>query len=139
MVRYSLAHARWNTSKSSLALKLLASLVLGLSGIGALEIASSGTAWATPSMPPTAGTWYVEDVNTTTAYNTGCSHADYANQVGTGGLVILDFGAQVNSSTNVEINNNLISDSQIQSMVVAYAQGYYNCSLGNSVSVAVGT
>ncbi|MHB8344839.1 MAG: hypothetical protein ACYDED_11420 [Ferrimicrobium sp.] len=79
-------------------------------------------------------------MNTTTAYDTGCSHADYANQVGTGGLVILDFGAQVNSSTNIEVfSSNLVSDSQIQSMVVAYAQGYYNCSLGNPVSIAVGT
>lgn len=80
-------------------LKVLATITLISSSIGIISLFGSGVASATPAMPPTMSSWYVEDVNTSTAYNTGCVHAQFANSVGTGGTVILDFGGQVNSST----------------------------------------
>ncbi len=139
MVQSRSAEVHLRNLKKSTGFKVLAAITLVSSSIGIISLLGSGVASATPAMPPTMSSWYVEDVNTSTAYNTGCAHAQFANSVGTGGTVILDFGGQVNSSTLEEINGLQVSDSQVQSMVVAYANGYYNCSNGAVVDLAIGT
>ncbi len=122
MVQSWRAEIHLRNLKKSTGFKVLAAVTLNSSSIGIISLLGSGVASATPAIPPTMSSWYVEDVNTSTAYNTGCAHTQFANSVGMRGTVILDFGGQVNSSTLEEINGLQVSDSQVQSMVVAGAE-----------------
>jgi hypothetical protein len=52
---------------------------------------------------------------------------------------VLDFGVQINSSSNEDFSGGSISDSQMQGEVVSYASGYYGCSGNDALTIAVGT
>ena len=136
-VKYRELRIQLKTWRSNLARGLGVLLLVSLGWAGMLYT-HQPNAYAF-SMPPTTGSWYVGSYDPTNAYNIGCSHGSYAASVGTGGLVILDFGVQINSSESLDFSGAYITDSQIQSEVVAYAHGYYACSGNQPIEIAVGT
>jgi hypothetical protein len=115
---------------------LAATSVIGIVGVP--------PASATPAQPPTDGSWYMNTTSTSTAYNLGCNHGKYDASTGHSSEDVLDFGRQLgNGSGTLEIGNQFtFSNSQINSIVVAFAQGYYVCT-GSDTStidtIGVGT
>jgi hypothetical protein len=126
--------------------RLLPGVSMGLLVLSASALALAPAAQAAkpiPSTPrnasPPAYTTSIYETTTyyVTLYNQGCS----AGSSGITGVVVLDYGEPDLHGTTYgtyDFGSNFDSDSAILHAAANFAQGFWNCSKGNSVDIAVG-
>ncbi len=115
-----------------------------LSGTVLLVLVGAPVAGATPAQPAPDASFYMNTTSTSTAYTLGCNQGKYDASHSQSSMVILDFGGQLaNGSGTDEIGNQFtFSNSQIESIVVSFGQGYYVCTGSDTtttVTIGVGT
>jgi hypothetical protein len=123
---------------------VLAIVMLLVTGTGSTVGLTSSAALANATLinpPPleviSTGSLYYETGSS--MYSIGEAHGSYSNPLHTGGLVILDFGAQTStSSTATVIADNAESFSTIESLAISYADGYAY-ETGAPLVLAIGT
>ncbi|MGH2509560.1 MAG: hypothetical protein ACRDHZ_19455 [Ktedonobacteraceae bacterium] len=102
-------------------------------------------AFALQARPPADWSFYITSTSTSTAYTFGCDQgrADASFSPPINSEVVLDFGGQLSDGSGALATNGLtISNSQIEAVTEAFAQGYWDCTGSDSTSVlhlAIGT
>jgi hypothetical protein len=96
------------------------------------------TAFATQTKPPTDWSFYMSTTSTSQVYTLGCNQGEFDASFNppVNSEVVLDFGGQNSSGTGtIMINNNSISNSQIEAVVEEFSYAYYVCTRTDSTSV----
>jgi hypothetical protein len=103
-------------------------------------------AFAIQARPPADWSFYITSTSTSTAYTFGCDQgrADASFSPPINSEVVLDFGGQLGDSSGaLMINGVSISNSQLEAVTEAFAQGYWDCTTTNDntsvMHLAIGT
>lgn len=96
-------------------------------------------AFALQARPPADWSFYITSTNTSTAYTFGCDQgrADASFSPPINSEVVLDFGGQLSDGSGaLMINGVTISNSQLEAVTEAFAQGYWDCTgTGDNTSI----
>ncbi len=121
---------------------LIILLILAPAALGLVSAASSASA---ASMPQTDWSFYVTELNTSTAQTLGCNQGKFdASHGNVNSIVTLDFGGQNsgNTGTYLPFSNTDVSYSQIESYADNFAYNYWVCTGSDTSStlfLAIGT
>jgi hypothetical protein len=98
-------------------------------GVGAVAMVGAQAS----SPPPADGSWYVNSSSPSVAQSVGSSHGAYDKASHANSMDILDFGCQTSTGSET-VNGIYLTNSQVEQIAEAYAQGYYTGAGGASAT-----